>query len=143
MNRKIFLTLNIICPILAGAFIYYVAAPDVIFVKKIDAVIRNIVNIHVSPADNAFFRLVRNYLPDMLWGYALLFALFGLIGNSAASIPKIFLTAFSFSTAMEILQLTPWVRGTFDVFDIGVEFLAEVIAAFIIKKIYYKGESSK
>lgn len=43
---------------------------------------------------------------------------------------------------MEILQLTPFVEGTFDVLDIIVEFLAEVVAVFIIKK-YFLEEVQK
>lgn len=70
----------------------------------------------------------------MMWGYALIFALFYLLGNNTAMLVKIFFVAFLFSAAMEILQLTPIARGTFDICDIFVEFLAEIIAVFIIKK---------
>jgi hypothetical protein len=41
--------------------------------------------------------------------------------------------AFAFSSFMELLQLTPIVNGTFDVYDIMAELIAEVIAVFIIK----------
>lgn len=140
MNRKIILVLNIICPIVIGAVIYYLVSPDVIFVKKIDSIINGIINLHITPVDNAFVRLVRNYFLDMMWGYALVFALFYIIGNNTVKIEEIFLIAFSFSAAMEMIQITPIVQGTFDMFDIGAEFLAEVIAVFIINKMYPKEE---
>jgi hypothetical protein len=35
---------------------------------------------------------------------------------------------------MEIIQLTPYVAGTFDVLDVVVEILAEIGAVLIIKK---------
>lgn len=131
--------LNIICPVIIGAFIYYLISPDVFFVKKIDAVIGAIINIHITPTGN-FFKLVRNYFLDMLWGYALVFALFYIIGNNAVKIGKILGIAFIFSAAMEFIQISTFIQGTFDIFDIGVEFLAEIVAAFIINKIYLREE---
>ena len=134
--------LNIICPVIIGAFIYYLISPDVFFVKKIDAVIGDVINIHITPAGN-FFKLVRNYFLDMLWGYALVFALFYIIGNNAVKIGKILGIAFIFSAAMEFIQISTFIQGTFDIFDIGVEFLAEIVAAFIINKIYLREETQR
>jgi hypothetical protein len=135
MNRKTILALNVICPIIVGAFIYYLTSPNVIFVKIIDAVIGGIISFHISPINNIFFRLIRNYFLDMLWGYALVFALFYIFDNNAVKTGKLFGVAFSFSSVLEILQIMPFVQGTFDIFDIAVEFLAEGIAAFIINYI--------
>ena len=133
------MVLNIICPLIIGAFIYYLVSPDVFFVKKIDAVIGGVINIHITPTGN-FFKLVRNYFLDMLWEYALVFALFYIIGNNAVKIGKILGIAFIFSAAMELIQISTFIQGTFDIFDIGVEFLAEIVAAFIINKIYLREE---
>lgn len=140
MNKRIILILNIICPVMIGAFIYYLVSPNVIFVKKIDDIIGGVINIHISPLDNVIFKLIRNYFLDMMWGYALVFTLFYIIGNNAVKIGKIFWIAFIFSVVMEIIQIAPPVQGTFDIFDIGVEFLAEAIAAFIIYKSYFREE---
>ena len=41
--------------------------------------------------------------------------------------------AFIFSAIMELLQITPVVQGTFDIWDIMVELIAELVAVFIIK----------
>lgn len=124
--------INIILPIVIGAIIYYLISPEVIFAKQIDDFAGG--NFHITDLkmNNQIIRFIRNYFPDMLWGYALVFALFFALGNNAADIWKTFLIAFSFSTAIEILQITPIAKGTFDVWDILVEFLAEVIAVFII-----------
>ena len=81
-------------------------------------------------------QFVRNYFLDMMWGYALVYALYLFTGNDTAELMKILIIAFIFSAIMEVLQLTPFVRGTFDIFDIIVEFLAEVSAVFIIKKYF-------
>lgn len=136
MNRKTLMTLHIICPIAVGSLIYSMASPDVIFIKKTADFIGKTICISVFPADSVFLRLVRNYLPDMMWGYSLVFALFCIIGNNAAGVWKAFGIAFPFSAAMEMIQKASFVPGTFDVFDIFVEVLSETAAACIIYKLY-------
>ena len=123
-----------------SAIFYYLVSPDVIFVKKIDAIIGGVINIHISPIDNVIFKLIRNYFLDMMWGYALVFTLYYIIGDNAVKIGRILGLAFIFSAAMEIIQMAPLIQGTFDIFDIGAEFLAEAIAAFIIYKTYFREE---
>lgn len=71
---------------------------------------------------------------DMLWGYGLVFSVFFVLGNNKADIMKGFIIAFTFSVVMEVLQLTPACKGTFDMFDIIFMFFAEVIAVFIIRR---------
>lgn len=134
MSRKASMFLHIMCPLAAGALIYCLAAPDVIFIKKTTDFMGWSIRTRMFSTDSALFILIRNYLPDMMWGYSLVFALFYITGNSAANIWKVFWIAFPFSAAMELLQKASFVPGTFDVFDITVEFLAEAIAACIIYK---------
>lgn len=59
--------------------------------------------------------------------------------SNVAETVKVFWIAVVFSAVMEIFQLTTRVYGTFDVWDILVEVLAEVAAIFIIK-IHFKEE---
>lgn len=136
MNRKTIMAIHIICPIAVGTLIYSMASPDVIFIKKTADFIGETIRMPVFPADSIFLRLARNYLPDMMWGYSLVFALFCIIGNNAAGVWKVLWIAFPFSAAMELLQNASFVPGTFDVFDIFAEFLAETAAACIIYKLY-------
>lgn len=131
-NTTVFLAGNILIPLVLGAIIYYVTSPNVIFVKYIDAFFGNSTHISVLGRNQWLMRFVRNYLLDMMWSYALVFTLFSTMGNSTAELRNIWVIAFAFSALMEILQLTPKVNGTFDVFDILVEALAEVAAVFII-----------
>lgn len=144
------MVLNVFFPIILGAIMYYFVSPEVIFVKWIDDFFGTGFHVSEECADNGglgFFRnyflrnyFLRNYFLDMLWGYGLVFALFLIRGNNTADLWKSFLIAFLFSAAMEMLQMTPIAKGTFDVWDIAVMFLAEVIAVFIIKCRNY-GES--
>ncbi len=98
------------------------------------------VHVQIFSTGSGFLRLVRNYLPDMMWGYSLVFALFSIIGNNVASISKVFGMVFLFSAVMEILQKVSFVPGTCDVFDIAVEILAEAIAECIRDKLYSREE---
>lgn len=140
MNKKTIMFLHIMCPIAAGALIYCLAAPDVIFIKKTENFMGWTVHMRLFPTDSILLRLIRNYLPDMMWGYSLFFVLFWIIGNNVASIWKVFWMAFPFSAVMEMMQKVSSVPGTFDVFDIAVEFMAEIIAACIIYKLYSREE---
>ncbi|MGN0155653.1 MAG: hypothetical protein ACI39N_00260 [Lachnospiraceae bacterium] len=126
---------NIIIPIFLGATIYYLISPEVIFVRRMDFLIGKGIHISDITAVNLTIRIMRNYLPDMLWGYALIFTLYYFLNNNTAYLLKTFLIASLFSAVMEFLQITPVVKGTFDWYDIIVELLAEVIAVFIIKKL--------
>ena len=132
VSNKI-IALNIFSPIVLGAVIYYLISPEVLFVKQIDELLGQSFHFSGFSTDNLLMQFIRNHFLDMLWGYALVFALFFVLGNNAAVLWKTFLIAFSFSTAMEILQITPIAKGTFDMWDIIAEFLAEAVAVFIIK----------
>ena len=141
-NKKtIALLLNIAIPIITGGIIYYVMSPDVLFVKIIDSFVGS--GLHISGIDmeNMILRFIRNYFLDMLWGYALVFALFLVLGNDTADLKKILTITLSFTMAMELLQLFSVVRGTFDVCDIAVMFLAEIIAVFVIRNFIYRRNS--
>lgn len=130
---KLFLTANILVPLVIGALIYYFVSPDVIFVKKLDSWLGRGLRVTISSCDFWFVKFLRNYFLDMLWGYALTFGLFFVIGNNTAELTKILVIALVFSAMTEVLQLTPVVSGTFDLLDIFAEFLAELTAVLIIK----------
>lgn len=138
-RKTIFLAANIIVPLFVGMFLYYISSPDVIFVKHIDDFFNKGSHLLYLEVRTEIFIFLRNYFLDMLWGYALVFSLHFMNGNNTAELKKVFAIAFAFSAVLEILQLISS-RGTFDVFDIIVEFLAELIAVFVIKN--YTKETS-
>ena len=69
----------------------------------------------------------------MLWGYSLVFAVYMIIDNNAASM-RMLIYVLVFSIFLELLQLLPTVPGTFDLLDILVEGASEMLAVIIIKK---------
>ena len=125
--KKYIVYANISIPILAGSLLYYVTSPQVIFAQNIDRLLG--VSLHVG-TENTFVVNLRSYMPDMLWAYALVFSLMLVTGNKPAYV----WIAGMFSTIMEVLQVTGCVKGTFDVMDIIVEIIAELMAVFIIKR---------
>lgn len=129
--KKYFAYANVVFPIIAGSLIYYVISPEVIFVRNIDRLLG--VSLHVG-TENTFVIIMRSYMPDMLWAYALVFSLMLVTGNRTANVFKNFVIAGTFSTIIEVLQITGYVKGTFDVMDIVVEIVAELMAVFIIIK---------
>lgn len=135
MNRKKSMLLHIICPIAVGVLIYCMVSSDVIFIRKTADII-GWKCVSVLGTDSAFLRVIRNYLPDMMWGYSLVASLFCIMGNNAADVGKTLWLAVPFTAAMEIMQIISFVPGTFDVFDIFAEVLTEVFAACIIHKLY-------
>ena len=138
MDKRIrtLLILNILIPVISGALYYYLFSPDIDFIIRIDAWFGiNGVRLFFDH-DGRLFRFVRNYLPDMLWAYSLFFSVYVIVGNKTAKLWKILLVTGVFSVLMEVMQLTPYVHGTFDFFDIVVELFAGLIAVFVIKNFF-------
>ena len=130
-NKRVFMLSNILLPLLAGASLYIISSPNVIFLKypKLRIVIASeLMNPHIW-----FWPILRNFIPDMLWGYSLVFAVYMIIDNNAASM-RMLIYVLVFSTFLELLQLLPTVPGTFDLLDMLVEGVAEILAVIIIKK---------
>lgn len=128
--------INISVSMIIGSLIYYLISPEVIFVEKISSMTGWKVNIGY---ENNVIKIIRSYVPDILWAYALMFSLVVITGNKTAGIWKMYIVAALFSTIIEMLQLTGMFKGTFDIVDIIVELMAEIIAVFIIK-VHYEEE---
>ena len=130
-NKRVFMLSNILLPLLAGASLYIISSPNVIFLKYLK--LRIVIASEFINPDIWFWPILWNYIPDMLWGYSLVFAVYMIIDNNAASM-RILIYVLVFSTFLELLQLLPTVPGTFDLLDILVEGASEMLAVIIIKK---------
>ncbi len=133
MKNRTFLLINIIFPLLVGAVIYWFTSTDVIFVEAVRSFWGTPFHTGIVSTDGGAMQLVRYYMSDILWAYALVFALYFAIGNNAARVRTAFVIAVTFSVFMEVIQISPRIPGTFDINDILVEVMAETIAALIIK----------
>ena len=128
-----FLIMNIAIPILFGAVMYLMIDPDVMFVKLLNA---NGLSFRFGSGIvdcPVISQCARFYLPDMLWGYSLVFAMFFFFEGGKAMLPAVAISAVLFSVIVECAQIIPKVPGSFDFIDIVVEIAAELLAVFIIK----------
>lgn len=123
--KKKFILLNVIAPVLIGAILYYLFFPEAVFVRLIDNLLGSSYHIPVN-VDNILIKLIRFYLLDFLWAYALMSAVILIFKNDS----RVFVIILIFEIVLELIQLLPSIRGTFDVCDIGIEILASI---FVIK----------
>ena len=123
--KKEFILLNVIAPVLIGAILYYLFFPEAVFVRLIDNLLGSSYHIPVN-VDNILIKLIRFYFLDLLWAYALMSAVILIFKNDS----RVFVIILIFEIVLELIQLLPSIRGTFDVCDIGIEILASI---FVIK----------
>ena len=121
--KKEFILLNVIAPVLFGAILYYLFFPDAVFVRLIDNLLGSSYHIPVN-VDNILIKLIRFYFLDFLWAYALMSAVILIFKNDS----RVFVIILIFEIVLELIQLLPSIRGTFDVCDIGIEILASILA---------------
>ena len=120
--KKEFILLNVIAPVLFGAILYYLFFPDAVFVRLIDNLLGSSYHIPVN-VDNILIKLIRFYFLDFLWAYALMSAVILIFKNDS----RVFVIILIFEIFLELIQLLPSIRGTFDVCDIGIEILASIL----------------
>ncbi len=84
--------------------------------------------------ESVLYRLMRNYLPDMLWSYSLAFALFFIFCDAGKNKTSIAcgITSALWGLLMEVFQLLRIAPGTFDIFDFLMEAVSGLIASMVI-----------
>ena len=127
-----FIALNVIIPLILGLLIYLAVSREVVFIKLISGSLGYSNNEGMTLGSFVATRL-RYYLPDMLWGYSLVFALFFVCGREQPALVPVWILAGIFAAIMESLQLISAVPGSFDPMDMVVEIAAGLLAVFIIK----------
>lgn len=130
MNKRdsIFYVLNIIFPIIIGTIIYILYSPNTIFVKLLS----NYFDIK-SLDSNFISNILRNYFCDFCWCYSLAFTISYIYKDSLSAITSI-LVPISVGIALEIMQLTGTISGTYDLLDIISELSACIICYLILIK---------
>lgn len=125
---------NMLVPLLMGTVLYILFRPDTYitsFFYRLSGMEENgLGDVIVLPG--WLGALCRNFLPDILWAYALTFGV-GVVWRDAGGFPvfTVIICAL-FEVAFELGQgMGLWV-GTFDWWDIGLEICATVLAALIL-----------
>lgn len=137
MNKKKQILFHIVMPIIIGVIIYLIWSPNVYF---------TVFFWELLPIDNPFIdleisempfiiRMIRYYLCDILWMYALTYSILLIIEEKEKkSILLGCVISAIFGTLIELSQLFDFVAGSFDYFDI----LIQIITSFFTGIIYCK-----
>ena len=83
-------------------------------------------------------RIIRFYVPDILWAYALFLAVSIFCDNSRAGRCQALFISALFAGVMELIQVLPDIGGTYDFMDMVVEWCSQIVALLVIKM--YRGE---
>ena len=132
IRSKFLYALNIIVPLAVGTLIYIVSRPY----SFVSVIVYSVTGLRghsgTVPA------LVNNYVPDLVWAYALVFVLYAAIGVYKRDLRLVIILSVLFTSITEILQLFSANMFTFDVTDITVQIIAILMASLIIKKMERK-----
>ena len=131
MDNKKSYTIHAILSLVVGALIYFLFRPHTLFLSWL---VINAPLAHLSfPTD----MVVRYYLPDALWSYALCFSLYRLHLPSVRKAIFFSLGAIAFGCLWEGLQYFDYVPGTGDCLDCvayGVGSVMALCIYFFIKR---------
>jgi len=130
-RRILFYGINILSPLLIGGIIYIIFRSDSYIATFFSETIGISTRQYMLPA--WLNTIVCNYLSDVLWAYSLAFALSALFKFNRSNVTVVFMICIIFVVAIELLQMTNTVSGTFDSVDIILETIAVSLALLIIK----------
>lgn len=125
-KKYLFLIFNTIVPLISGLAIY-------IFMKSgtfINTFLE--VDFHYIPKTVLGLFIV-NWFCDFLWAYALVFALYTVLSPFKSNLLFSCVISVLLGLILEILQGVNILSGTFDWWDIIIEFVATVTATIILK----------
>ena len=137
MKRKnLFIFANIVIPLFIGLTIYLFCYRN----TYINSAFENFLGISFPYLyfDNFFYQFITCWTCDILWAYALTFSLFFYFKDFKNSLLFSGLLSISLSIIIECLQVCGYINGTFDIWDIVLEFSAIFLAVIIIKRSFLK-----
>lgn len=129
-SQKIFLALNIFISFGIGCFIYAFFKRGT-YINSFFSLFG--LSLYVSVPDNLFFSVLKNWLGDFLWAYALTFSMYTVLKKLKYGLACSAAAAFLTGAALEIAQKTGAISGTFDLVDIAAEGTAVILSIIIIK----------
>lgn len=137
MKKRKEIILNIFIPIIIGTIIYILLSPNAYITKLFWGIINegnplSKINIMEMPI---IVRWIRYYLCDILWAYALTYSIVCILWNgSVCSAVNACVVSVIFIMVVEISQITNYISGTFDYFDL----IFQIVTSFFAGIIYYK-----
>lgn len=131
MKRTVILTIvsvaNIIFPLVIGTFCY------LIFSKNAFPIAQNFkpLEMYSKLQYNAITYFFRFYFSDAMWAYSLFYSLATVFYEKKRFPYLAIISGFATVVFIETLQLKHVIHGTFDIFDIIVEFVMGITGVFI------------
>lgn len=130
-SKALFFLSNILFPLTAGFTIYLLFQSDVPIVNAFSRFFG--ISLHSPQSLPVWMHtIVRNYLPDAFWAYALVFSMVFILGCSKLHCRLAFIISSFISLLTETAQLLALIPGTFDILDTLIEIIAAALALFII-----------
>ena len=126
--QKMVAIINILLPLIAGAFVYILWVPS----AHVSQVFYRVFGLHSLPGDGTAGSFITCFLGDFLWAYSLMFLLALITVRRKRDLIKILVLCILFETGTECIQLTPFMDGTFDFLDIVMEILANLLGCTMI-----------
>lgn len=103
--------MNVVGPLLIGAFIYIMLVPTAWVSKLIYSFVGTNLNLEITVSPGSF---ITCYMADCLWAYALFFLLGAIQIEQIKDLIVVFCECFLFEIIVEIMQLVGVFSGTFD-----------------------------
>lgn len=128
---QVFFILNISIPLLLGLVIYFFLKPDTYVIKWIFSFFNFNFTYSISH-NNLIVKFIYCYLCDILWAYALTFAVYYFSDFFTHKYFIAMLITIVFCVLIEFLQFFDIITGAFDVLDILFEIIANVLALMYI-----------
>ena len=128
---------NIFIPIILGTIIYFVFRPD----TYISIYLRQLFYIagwnpfSIIGLNYPAVIYLRNFGCDILWAYALVFAVHYFFDKTTRSLYLTAAICLGFDFFIELLQYINIISGTFDMMDVIVEAVATFVAVGILFKL--------
>lgn len=127
-----FWILLIFLSLFVGGAFYFFFCPDVWFVRQLNCLLGR--DFQSSERMRMEIRLLRYYLPDALWAFAMTAAIRLILGNNTKTSRIGFLVSVLTGVVLEFLQFGQVISGTGDWMDILAEGTGALVCVFIINK---------
>ncbi len=129
MKKTCFYLCNILIPLMIGAMLYCLLRPDAWISLRLYRLFS--LGPATLPLPRWLLQILRCFGADILWSYALTFAVAWVLSESRPW--QILAVSAGFSLLTECTQAFGWLRGTFDPLDILLQICITALGALIIK----------
>ena len=137
MNRKRYIFLFVLSPLLLGFCIYLIFDRQIIVLQILGRIFGCTEKADIK-IESGLLLFIRNYVCDFLWAFSLTQVTLLILGPQKNSVVLSLTISILFEVIIEGLQITVFFSGTFDPLDITIEVIATIIATIVFISNYYQ-----